>query len=276
MVYDLESALTSLGIGEAIVTVLSEVGAPTPVAWTRLRAPRSLMGAIGADAIRAAAAASPLQAEYGQTIDRDSAYERLAGKLGLDSPRLRSGPVADSAAPAPEPDLSVSGRVNAPDAVEGPGMVQEVLAELGLQELPSVGAARPAGRSPAASSAPPSDARFSVGVQRFDTAQTRLLPAEFLVDRADDGRDDGSRRVAAGHRHRLGGQTGHHAHLVVLQRHSATPWRCTRCRSTGNPGSAARPATARTRSGSSVRTGPGASTVTWTPCGLAARHATTR
>jgi DNA helicase HerA-like ATPase len=80
-VYDLESALTSLGIGEAIVTVLSEKGAPTPVAWTRMRAPRSLMGTIGTDAIGAAAEASPLQAEYGQTIDRDSAYERLAAKL---------------------------------------------------------------------------------------------------------------------------------------------------------------------------------------------------
>ena len=43
-VYDLESALTSLGIGEAVVTVLSEKGAPTPVAWTRMRVPRSLMG----------------------------------------------------------------------------------------------------------------------------------------------------------------------------------------------------------------------------------------
>ncbi|MGV0624608.1 helicase HerA-like domain-containing protein [Mycolicibacter minnesotensis] len=80
-VYDLESALTSLGIGEAIVTVLSERGAPTPVAWTRLRAPRSLMAAIGADAIDAAAKASPLQAEYGQTIDRESAYEMLSEKL---------------------------------------------------------------------------------------------------------------------------------------------------------------------------------------------------
>ena len=75
--YDLESALTSLGIGEAIVTVLSEKGAPTPVAWTRMRAPRSLMDTIGPDAIKAAAQASPLQAEYGQTIDRESAYERL-------------------------------------------------------------------------------------------------------------------------------------------------------------------------------------------------------
>ena len=80
-VYDLESALTSLGIGEAIVTVLSEKGAPTPVAWTRMRAPRSLMDTIGPDAIAAAAKASPLQAEYGQTVDRDSAYERLAAKL---------------------------------------------------------------------------------------------------------------------------------------------------------------------------------------------------
>ena len=45
--YELDTALTSLGIGEAIVTVLSERGAPTPVAWTRLRAPRSKMGSIG-------------------------------------------------------------------------------------------------------------------------------------------------------------------------------------------------------------------------------------
>ena len=41
--YDLEELLTSLGIGEAVVTVLSERGAPTPVAWTRLRPPPSLM-----------------------------------------------------------------------------------------------------------------------------------------------------------------------------------------------------------------------------------------
>ena len=49
--YDLESALTSLGIGEAIVTVLSENGAPTPVAWTRLRAPQSLMAPSPPDVI---------------------------------------------------------------------------------------------------------------------------------------------------------------------------------------------------------------------------------
>jgi len=36
---DLGELLTTLGIGEAVVTILSENGAPTPVAWTRLRPP---------------------------------------------------------------------------------------------------------------------------------------------------------------------------------------------------------------------------------------------
>jgi uncharacterized protein len=114
-VYDLESALTSLGIGEAIVTVLSERGAPTPVAWTRMRAPRSLMDTIGPDAISAAAKASPLQAAYGRTVDRQSAYEMLAAKLAppvqpapADLPPVPSGvdvpPMPEPAAP-PEPSM---------------------------------------------------------------------------------------------------------------------------------------------------------------------------
>src|ERR1700749_4500218 len=66
-VYELASALTSLGIGEAVVTVLSEKGAPTPVAWTRMRVPRSLMASIGTDAVVAAAKASPRPANYHDT-----------------------------------------------------------------------------------------------------------------------------------------------------------------------------------------------------------------
>src|SRR6476660_2267491 len=95
--YDLEKALTSLGIGEAIVTVLSEKGAPTPVAWTRMRSPRSLMGAIGNDAITAAAKASPLEAKYGQTIDPQSAYEILQAKVAPP----RAGAPADAPLPPP-------------------------------------------------------------------------------------------------------------------------------------------------------------------------------
>ncbi len=80
-VYDLATDLTSLGIGEAIVTVLSERGAPTPVAWTRLRSPRSLMDTIGPDCIKAVAQASPFFLKYGTTLDRESAYEMLAAKM---------------------------------------------------------------------------------------------------------------------------------------------------------------------------------------------------
>ncbi len=79
--YDLEEVLTKLGIGEAIVTVLSDRGAPTPVAWTRLRAPQSKMAPADAAVLTAAMAASPLTPKYSQAIDRDSAYERLAKKL---------------------------------------------------------------------------------------------------------------------------------------------------------------------------------------------------
>ncbi|MBV9353394.1 MAG: DUF853 family protein [Mycobacterium sp.] len=99
-VYDLESALTSLGIGEAVVTVLSERGAPTPVAWTRLRSPRSLMAAIGNDAIGAAAKASQLQAKYGQTIDRESAYEKLNAKAAQAAPADQP-PAGKAPKPAP-------------------------------------------------------------------------------------------------------------------------------------------------------------------------------
>jgi hypothetical protein len=124
-VYDLESALTSLGIGEAIVTVLSEKGAPTPVAWTKMRAPRSLMDTIGSEAIAAAAKASPLQAEYGQTADRDSAYERLAARMAP-PPAAPAG--ADPALPPPVDagGATTSGETTARRATE-PGMLEKVM-----------------------------------------------------------------------------------------------------------------------------------------------------
>ena len=79
--YDLGEVLTSLATGEAIVTVMSERGAPTPVAWTRLRAPQGSMQPTAADAMLATVTASPLMAEYGTIIDRDSAHEKLAVKM---------------------------------------------------------------------------------------------------------------------------------------------------------------------------------------------------
>jgi len=78
--YDLEEVLTSLGIGEAIVTVMSDKGAPTPVAWTRLRAPQGSMSPTPSDQITAAVAASPLLAKYGTAVDPESASEILGSR----------------------------------------------------------------------------------------------------------------------------------------------------------------------------------------------------
>jgi DNA helicase HerA-like ATPase len=79
--YDLEEVLPTLGIGEAVVTVMNENGAPTPVAWTRVRAPQGSMAPTPAAEVEAAVAASPLLAQYGTPIDRESAREILTVRL---------------------------------------------------------------------------------------------------------------------------------------------------------------------------------------------------
>lgn len=78
--YDLAELLPRLGIGEAVVTVLAETGAPTPVAWTRLRAPESLVAGAPKDVLAERVRTSPLAAKYGEEIDRQSAYEILGAR----------------------------------------------------------------------------------------------------------------------------------------------------------------------------------------------------
>jgi DNA helicase HerA-like ATPase len=112
--YDLEEVLTQLGIGEAIVTVLSDRGAPTPVAWTRLRAPQSKMAPADAAVLSASVAASPLRDKYAEQVDRDSAYERLAKRLekapAAEAPAPRRAP-APKAPRAPRPEKSTAEKV---------------------------------------------------------------------------------------------------------------------------------------------------------------------
>jgi DNA helicase HerA-like ATPase len=79
--YDLGELLTQLGIGEAVVTILSEKGAPTPIAWTRMRPPESLMAQLDPEKQKSMVAASELLDDYGQVIDRESAYEKLLAKV---------------------------------------------------------------------------------------------------------------------------------------------------------------------------------------------------
>ncbi|MDO5051850.1 MAG: DUF853 family protein [Pseudoclavibacter sp.] len=79
--YELEQTLTQLATGEAIVTVMNEKGAPSPVAWTRMRAPRGSMQPTPAERIEATVQASPLLAQYGAPVDPRSAHEILSEKM---------------------------------------------------------------------------------------------------------------------------------------------------------------------------------------------------
>ena len=75
-------------------------GAPTPVAWTRMLAPAASMGAMPADWLSNGVASSPLQAKYGQDINRESAYEMLTQRLEAGAARAQQE--ADAAAQAKE------------------------------------------------------------------------------------------------------------------------------------------------------------------------------
>jgi DNA helicase HerA-like ATPase len=79
--FDVASTLTSLGIGEALVTMLSPKGVPTALAPTRLLPPDSLMAPMAAELLRHHATSSALYARYAQPIDRESAHEVLAARL---------------------------------------------------------------------------------------------------------------------------------------------------------------------------------------------------
>ena len=95
-IYDLAQTLTSLGIGEAIVTVLDPRGVPTPVVATRLIPPASRMAPLTPDELEADIRQSDLLAEYGKSIDRESAREILAARLTKTTP-----PAAGTAPSAP-------------------------------------------------------------------------------------------------------------------------------------------------------------------------------
>ena len=79
--YNTEELLTSLGIGEALVTALNEKGIPTPLAATMMRAPTSRMDVLTESEIQAINSKSKLVKKYSELIDRESAYELLTQKI---------------------------------------------------------------------------------------------------------------------------------------------------------------------------------------------------
>ncbi len=79
--YDTKEVLTSLGIGEALISALDEKGRPTPLAATLLRAPMSRMDVLTKSELKSIIGKSDLVKKYNEDIDRESAYEILNKKI---------------------------------------------------------------------------------------------------------------------------------------------------------------------------------------------------
>lgn len=79
--YDTADVLTSLGIGEALVSALNEKGIPTPLAATMLRAPMSRMDVLEDSELKDILDNSTLIKKYNEVVDRESAYELLNEKI---------------------------------------------------------------------------------------------------------------------------------------------------------------------------------------------------
>ena len=77
---DIEAAITELGVGEALVSVLDAGGRPTPTERAWMHAPGSRIGPVTGAERQALMAASTLAGKYDRTIDRESAYEVLIAR----------------------------------------------------------------------------------------------------------------------------------------------------------------------------------------------------
>ncbi|MDR0577222.1 MAG: DUF853 domain-containing protein [Candidatus Accumulibacter sp.] len=94
--FDATAAITELAVGEALVSFLDENGRPSVVERAFILPPASRIGPLDAQERRAIVRASPVYGVYEETVDRESAYEKL-----------QQTPPA--AAPQPEPPSSGGG-----------------------------------------------------------------------------------------------------------------------------------------------------------------------
>ena len=94
--YKTDELLTSIGIGEALITALNEKGIPTPLAATHLRAPMSRIGVLTSDEIQQIVSTSSIAPKYNEIIDRESAFEILNAKLKAAEEEASTDSVAEN------------------------------------------------------------------------------------------------------------------------------------------------------------------------------------
>ena len=118
--FDAAAAITELGVGEALVSFLDEKGRPHIVERAFVLPPASRLGPLTPEEREAAIRASDIYGHYEKTVDRESAYEKLAGRVPQEGAPQKVG--AGGTAPAPAAS-SPSGDAEA----EGGGKINEIL-----------------------------------------------------------------------------------------------------------------------------------------------------
>ncbi len=103
---DVETAITELAVGEALVSFLDSKGRPSVTERVFVIPPGSQIGPITPEQRAALIAGSLVAGVYEKTVDRESAYEKLKG-------RAAASPTADEVAPARP------GSASAPTAIPG-------------------------------------------------------------------------------------------------------------------------------------------------------------
>ena len=191
--YDLDAALTQAGTGEAVVTVMNEKGAPTPVAWTRMWSPESTMGPSEPEVVSGIIGSSALMQVYGTATDRESAYEKLTAAAGTAVPdQVPTGGSVAARVPGPgqsQADIdaaarqieeSILGRPSSiPHSAPGPGANDYAMPES------TVATKKAPGRAPSApaSDPKPDNPMLDMAMQAANMIGSELLRGMFGTKR---------------------------------------------------------------------------------------------
>jgi uncharacterized protein len=105
---DVQTAITELGVGEALISFLDDKGRPSVTERVFVLPPGSRIGPINADERKALQASSLVAGVYEKTVDRESAFEKLKGRAEA-SADVADAPAAKAGAPAAKQESGSSG-----------------------------------------------------------------------------------------------------------------------------------------------------------------------
>ncbi len=122
---DIETAITELAVGEALISLLDEKGRPSITERVFVIPPASQIGAITSEQRTALMTSSIVAGVYEKTLDRESAYEKLSGRAAAQMSEKES-PHA-----APHATEGAGSEAIADKASEGGGLLGSVVGGLG-------------------------------------------------------------------------------------------------------------------------------------------------